>query len=94
MTKLPVQAIRIGDICIGTTACETFAETGLEFKSRSLFPSSFMVELAQVTMDISQLRVILHWEDMETWPGTNYLEPQATVKIIDALLEMQSELQE
>jgi hypothetical protein len=24
----------------------------------------------------------------ETWPGTNSLEPQASVKIIDALLEM------
>ena len=28
----------------------------------------------------------------ETWPGTNYLEPQASVKIMDALLEMASEL--
>ena len=24
----------------------------------------------------------------ETWPGTNYLEPQASVKMLDALLEM------
>ena len=28
----------------------------------------------------------------ETWPGTNYLEPQASVKIMDALLEMTAEL--
>jgi hypothetical protein len=34
-TKLPVQVLRIGDICIGTTPCETFAETGLEYRTRT-----------------------------------------------------------
>ena len=28
----------------------------------------------------------------ETWRGTNHIEPQASVKIVDALLEMASEL--
>ena len=28
----------------------------------------------------------------ETWPGTNSLEPQASVKMLDALLEMAGEL--
>jgi hypothetical protein len=28
----------------------------------------------------------------ETWPGTNNLEPQASVKMMDALLEMAAEL--
>jgi hypothetical protein len=28
----------------------------------------------------------------ETWPGTNSLEPQASVKILDALLGMAAEL--
>ena len=26
----------------------------------------------------------------ETWPGTNYLEPQSAPKLMDALLEMAS----
>ena len=34
-TKTPVQVLRIGDVCIGTSPCETFAETGLEFRERS-----------------------------------------------------------
>lgn len=28
----------------------------------------------------------------ETWPGTNYIEPQASVKVMDALLEMGGEV--
>jgi neutral ceramidase len=28
--KVPLQVLRIGDICIGSTPCETFAEIGLE----------------------------------------------------------------
>ena len=28
----------------------------------------------------------------ETWPGTNSLEPQASVKMLDALLEMAAEV--
>jgi neutral ceramidase len=43
--KVPLQVLRIGDICIGTSPCETYAEIGLEFKQRSPFAQSFMVEL-------------------------------------------------
>jgi len=28
----------------------------------------------------------------ETWPGTNYLKPQASVKMMDTLLQMAAEL--
>jgi neutral ceramidase len=92
-TKLPVQILRIGDICIGTTPCETFAETGLEFKQRSPFPGkSFIVELANGYY--GYLPTPRHFDlgGYETWPGTNYIEPQASVKIMDALLEMAAEL--
>jgi neutral ceramidase len=91
-TKAPVQVFQVGDICIGTSPCETFAETGLEFKKRNPFHSSFMVELANGYY--GYLPTPRHFElgGYETWPGTNYLEPQASVKIIDALLEMSDEL--
>ncbi len=91
-TKAPVQVIRIGDICIGTSPCETFAETGLDFKQRSPFASSFMVELAHGYY--GYIPTPRHFElgGYETWPGTNFLEPQAAVKIVNALLEMSSEL--
>ena len=32
-TPVPLQTLRIGDICIGTMPCEAFAEIGLEFRT-------------------------------------------------------------
>ena len=91
-SKTPAQLLRIGDVCIGTTPCETFAETGVEFRKRSPFAKSFMVSLAHGYY--GYLPTPRHFElgGYETWPGTNYLEPQASVKIMDALLEMAAEL--
>jgi len=92
-TKLPVQVIRIGDICVGTTPCETFAETGLEFRKRSPFAGkSFMVELANGYYGYMPTPRHFDLGGYETWPGTNYIEPQASVKVMDALLEMAAEL--
>jgi len=91
-TKAPAQVLRIGDVCIGSSPCETFAETGLEFKKRSPFAKSFMVEIAHGYY--GYLPTPRHFElgGYETWPGTNNLEPQASVKLMDALLEMAAEL--
>ncbi len=89
---VPLQAFRVGDIGIGTSPCETFTETGLEFKKRSPFAHSFMVELNHGYM--GYLPTPRHFElgGYETWAGTNYLEPEASVKMLDALLEMTAEL--
>jgi neutral ceramidase len=86
--SVPAQVLRIGDIVIGTSPCETFAEIGLEFKQRSPLPHSFMVSLAHGY--IGYLPTPRHFElgGYETWPGTNYLEPQTSVKLLDALIEM------
>ena len=93
-TKAPVQVLRIGDICIGTSPCETFTETGLEFKQRCPFKKSFMIELAHGYY--GYLPTPRHFElgGYETWPGTNCLEPQASVKIMDALIEMSQSLRD
>lgn len=92
MTKLPVQVLRIGEICIGTSPGETFAETGLEYKKRSPIKHSFLVELAHGYY--GYLPTPRHFElgGYETWPGTNYLEPTASEKILQALLEMTNEV--
>lgn len=89
---IPLQVFRIGDTCIGTFPCETFAEIGLEYKKRSPAVHSFMVELNHGYF--GYLPTPRHFElgGYETWPGTNYLEPQASVKMLDALLEMTSEI--
>ena len=91
-TKFPIQILRIGSICIGTSPCETFAETGREFRKRSPFPHSFMVELANGYYGYMPTPRHFELGGYETWPGTNYLEPQASVKMMDALLEMANEV--
>lgn len=93
-TKAPAQVLRIGDICIGTSPCETFSETGLEFKRRSPFAHSFMVELAGGYY--GYLPTPRHFElgGYETWPGTNYLEAQAAPKLMEALLGMAAVLRD
>ena len=93
-TKSPVQVFRIGDVCIGTTPTETFAETGLEFKKRSPFAQSFMVELANGYYGYMPTPRHFALGGYETWPGTNYLEQQASVKMLEALLAMAKELKE
>ena len=91
-TKLPVQVLRIGNICLATSPCETFAEIGIDYRKRSPVKHSFMVELAHGYY--GYLPTPRHFElgGYETWPGTNYLEPTASDKIIDALLEMTSDV--
>ncbi len=90
--RIPLQVMRIGDACIGTFPCETFAEIGLEFKKRSPAAHSFMVELNHGYF--GYLPTPRHFElgGYETWPGTNSLEPQAAVKMLNALVEMAAEV--
>ena len=89
---VPLQVLRIGDVVIGTSPCETFAEIGLEFKRRSPLPRAFMVSLAHGY--IGYLPTPRHFQlgGYETWPGTNFLEPQASAKMLDALVEMAAEI--
>lgn len=91
-TKFPVQLLRIGDVCIGTSPCETFAETGMEFRERSPFKKSFMIGLANGYYGYMPTPRHFELGGYETWPGTNNLEPQASVKMLDALMEMAQEL--
>ena len=91
-TKAPVSVLRIGDVCVGASPCETFAEIGLDYKKRSPAAHSFMIELANGYYGYLPTPRHFPLGGYETWPGTNYLEPQASVKIIDALLEMTTEL--
>jgi neutral ceramidase len=90
--RIPLQVLRIGEIGVATSPCETFAEIGLEFKERSPFPRSFLVSLAHGY--IGYLPTPRHFElgGYETWPGTNFLEREASVKMLDALIEMAAEI--
>lgn len=91
-TKLPIQTLRMGDILIGTSPCETFAETGLEFKKRSPFKKAFMVELAHGYYGYMPTPRHFALGGYETWPGTNNLEPDAAPKLLSALLDLATQL--
>ncbi len=45
-TEIVVQALRVGDIGIATTPCETYAITGLKIKAASPLPFNMVIELA------------------------------------------------
>ena len=45
-TEVVVQALRIGDIAIATSPCETYAITGLKIKAASPLPQTMVIELA------------------------------------------------
>ncbi len=45
-TEIVVQALRIGEIAIATTPCETYALTGLKLKSQSPLDQTMVIELA------------------------------------------------
>ena len=45
-TEIVVQALRIGEIAIATTPCETYAITGLKIKAASPLRQSIVIELA------------------------------------------------
>jgi hypothetical protein len=91
-TTVPLQVLRIGDVCIGTMPFEVFCETGLEFKRRSPIRPAFLVELAHGSF--GYLPTPRHHElgGYETWLGTNRVEPQASDKLLDHLLQMTTEL--
>jgi hypothetical protein len=91
-TMVPLQTLRIGNVCIGTMPCEAFAEIGLEFRSRAPFKQAFMVELAHAYLGYLPTPRHFPLGGYETWLGTNRLEPQASVKMMDQLLEMAGEL--
>lgn len=91
-TTVPLQAMRIGDVCIGTMPCEVFCEIGLEFKRRSAQQPAFMVELNHGYLGYLPTPRHHKLGGYETWLGTNRLETEASEKLLAELLSMSSEL--
>lgn len=89
---LPLQILRIGDVCIGTMPNEVFCEIGLEFKKRSPAQPAFMISLAHGYFGYLPTPRHFALGGYETWIGTNRLEPQASEKMLDALLQMAAEI--
>lgn len=89
---VPLQVLRIGDVAIGSMPNEVFCEIGLEFKDRSKLQPAFMVSIAHGYF--GYLPTPRHFDlgGYETWIGTNRLEREASVKMLEQLVEMTAEL--
>ena len=90
--RVILQALRIGDLGISAIPFEVFSEIGLELKARNPFQPSFTIELANGGYGYLPTPEQHELGGYETWLGTSKVEFQASVKIVDALLEMFAEL--
>ncbi len=89
---VPLQIFRIGSACIGTMPTEVFCEIGLEFKKRSPIQPAFLLSLSHGYLGYLPAPRHFALGGYETWIGTNRLEPEASVKMLDALMEMAAEV--
>ena len=91
-TPVPVQVLRIGDVCIGTMPCEVFCEIGLEYRNRSPLQPAFMVSLSHGYFGYLPTPRQHDLGGYETWIGTNRLEREASIKLLNELIEMTKEV--
>jgi neutral ceramidase len=90
--RVPLQAVRIGDLGIAAIPFEVFSDIGLELKARCPLKPMFTIELANGGYGYLPTPEQHKLGGYETWPGTNKVEVQASTKITSALLEMFTEL--
>jgi hypothetical protein len=93
-TPVPLQVFRIGPVCIGTMPTEVFCEIGLEFKKRSPIQPAFLISLSHDYLGYLPAPRHFALGGYETWMGTNRLEPQASEKMLDALVGMAAEVKD
>lgn len=93
VARIKLQAIRIGDLGIGSIPCEVFAETGLGIKDSSPTKATFTIELANGFWGYLPTPQQHQWGGYETWPArSSCLEIQAEPKIRKAVLGMLEEM--
>lgn len=90
--EVVLQAICIGDLGIAAIPFETFAETGLELKQRSTMDQTFTIELANGSFGYLPTPEQHRLGGYETWLGTNFVQKDASTKIVTTLLDMFREL--
>lgn len=88
-TEVVVQGLRIGDVAIATTPCETYALTGLKIKLQSPLPRTMVIELANGGDGYIPPPEQHHLGGYNTWPARSAgLEVQAEPKITEAALAL------
>lgn len=87
--RAKLQAIRIGELGIVSSPCETFVETGLEIKLKSPLKPTFTIELANGYNGYLPTPEQHRMGGYETWRArSSYLEVDASLKITATLFEL------
>lgn len=87
--ELKLQAIRIGDLAIGTIPNEVYGSTGLNIKKDSPIKTTFVIELANGCEGYLPPPDLLKLGGYTTWRArTSCLESEAEPKIRAAVLEL------
>lgn len=87
-----LQAIRVGDFAVCAIPFETFVEIGLDLKKRSPFARTMVVGLANGRHGYLPTPEQHQLGGYETWLGTNRVQEDASVLLVNELLEMLAEL--
>lgn len=89
---VPLQALRIGDLAVCGIPFEAFVEIGLELKQRSPFPRTMVIGLANGNNGYLPTPEQHKRGGYETWLGSSLVQEDASVILINNLLEMLNEL--
>ncbi|MFA7006198.1 MAG: LamG domain-containing protein, partial [Verrucomicrobiia bacterium] len=88
-TEIVVQALRIGDIGLATTPCETYAITGLKIKAASPLAHTMVIELANGGDGYIPPPEQYLFGGYNTWPARSAgLEVQAEPKIAETAISL------
>lgn len=91
--KTVVQAIRIGELGIAATPCETFVETGLAIKEHSPMNQTFTVELANDYRGYLPTKEHHALGGYETWRArSSYLDAEAEAIVRGQVLSLLKEV--
>jgi len=93
VVKIRLQAIRIGDLAIVSSPCETFTETGLAIKAQSPFRQTFTIELANGYNGYLPTTSQHAWGGYETWRArSSYLAVDVEPRLLGTLLQLLADL--
>jgi hypothetical protein len=93
--RVKLQAIRIGELGIASSPCETFVETGLAIKRASPLPLTFTIELANGYNGYLPTPEQHALGGYETWRAkSSYLAVNAEPKVRGTLLKLLDEVAE
>lgn len=87
-----LQVFKVGDLAILSIPFETVAEIGLQLKKESPFAHTFTIAHANGAYGYLPTPNDHKLGGYETWLGTNFVEEEASTKIVNTLLGMLDEL--